>query len=99
MPVQLSLIVPTRGRPDALGRFLDSLYRTAADLSRIEVVLVVDSDAVPAVAPLPGLATNVVAGPPHRTMGQLNRAGCAAARGEFLMLLNDDVVARTPAWD
>jgi hypothetical protein len=32
-------------------------------------------------------------------MGALNQAGYQAARGDFLMLLNDDVVARTPRWD
>jgi hypothetical protein len=32
-------------------------------------------------------------------MGELNRAGCAAATGDFVMLLNDDVIARTRKWD
>jgi hypothetical protein len=32
-------------------------------------------------------------------MGSLNSAGYEAARGRWLMLLNDDVEVRTPGWD
>lgn len=96
----LSLIVPTRGRPRPLRRFLRSLAATTLRPSRVEVVLVVDADD-PAShrVRFPGLNVCVVVGPPGRTMGELNRAGAAAARGEYLMLLNDDVVARTRGWD
>ena len=40
----LSLIVPTRGRPRQLRRFLRSLAATVLRPSRVEVVLVVDAD-------------------------------------------------------
>jgi len=96
----LSLIVPTRGRPRQLRRFLRSLAATTLRPSRVEVVLVVDADdPTGRRVRFPGLTVRVVVGPPGRTMGELNRAGEAAARGEYLMLLNDDVVARTPGWD
>jgi hypothetical protein len=91
----LSLIVPTRGRPRQLRRFLRSLAATTLRPSRVEIVLVVDADDRPVTCP----GARVVVGPPGRTMGELNRAGAAAARGEWLMLLNDDVVARTRGWD
>jgi len=94
----LSLIVPTRGRPRQLRRFLRSLAVTTLRPSRIEIVLVVDADdPVSQAVRCPGV--RVVVGPPGRTMGELNRAGAAAARGEWLMLMNDDVVARTRGWD
>jgi hypothetical protein len=32
-------------------------------------------------------------------MGALNGAGYAASAGDHVMLLNDDVIARTPGWD
>lgn len=95
-----SLIVPTRRRVDSLRRLLDSLAATAARPAEVEVVLVIDSDDSPsrevrhATLPL----VHVVV-PPGQPMGALNGAGYRAARGEYLMLLNDDVVARTPRWD
>ena len=94
----LSLIVPTRGRADSLSRFLDSVVTTASDLSKIEIVLVVDADAIPTLAD-PRLRLSFVVGPPGRTMGALNADGYAASHGTFVMLLNDDVVVRTPGWD
>jgi hypothetical protein len=96
----LSLIVPTRGRPRPLRRFLRSLATTTLRPSRVEVVLVVDADDPGSRSVRrPGLRVRAVVGPPGRTMGELNRAGADAARGEWLMLLNDDVVARTRGWD
>ncbi|MGL4555521.1 MAG: glycosyltransferase, partial [Gemmataceae bacterium] len=90
------LIVPTRRRVPSLARFLDSLRATAADPASYEVILVTDDDdADTAAFPHPRRAV----GPPRRTMGELNLAGLAAARGDFVMLLNDDVIARTPGWD
>src|SRR5207249_4787352 len=65
-----------------------------------EVVLVIDADDEPSVAfRHPGLALTHAVGPPGRTMGRLNADGYRSARGDFVMLLNDDVVARTPGWD
>jgi glycosyltransferase involved in cell wall biosynthesis len=96
----LSLIVPTRGRPRQLRRFLRSLAATTARPSRVEILLVVDADdPTSRHVWYPRVRVRVVTGPPGRTMGELNRAGAVAARGEFLMLLNDDVVARTRGWD
>lgn len=94
----LSLIVPTRGRADSLARFLDSIASTASDLSRIEIVLVVDDDAIPTLTD-PRLRLSWAVGPPGRTMGALDADGYAASHGTFVMLLNDDVVVRTPGWD
>src|SRR5581483_2349361 len=37
--------------------------------------------------------------PPGLPMGALNMAGYGASTGRYLMLLNDDVVARTRYWD
>jgi len=40
-----------------------------------------------------------VIGPPGRAMGELNRAGYEASSGDYVMLLNDDVIVRTRGWD
>ncbi len=91
----LSLIVPTRGRPEQLARLLAGLAGLAADRASYEVVLVVDDDDV--VPDADGVRLCV--GPPGRTMGGLNLAGVEAAAGDFVMLLNDDVIPRTRHWD
>ncbi|MCS7044813.1 MAG: hypothetical protein NZO58_00500 [Gemmataceae bacterium] len=96
----ISLIVPTRGRPAGLRRLVHSLAQTAARPETLEVVAVIDADdgASRAVRE-PGLRLRQVVVPPGQPMGALNQAGYQAAVGRYLMLLNDDVVARTPAWD
>jgi glycosyltransferase involved in cell wall biosynthesis len=98
-PPDLSLIVPTRDRADSLARFLASLTATTTDLARVEIVLVVDNDAVPGLDADPRLRLTLSSGPPGRTMGALDADGYAASHGDFVMLLNDDVVVRTPQWD
>ena len=95
----LSLIVPTRGRPAQLRRMLDSLARTAYHPERIEVVLVVDADDPASLARHPRLTVRHVVVPAGRTMGVMNNAGFDASTGAYVMLLNDDVIARTPGWD
>lgn len=96
--IALSLIVPTRGRPRQLARFVESLIRNTRRPQQIELVLVVDDDDRKPDVRAP-FSVNVVNGPPGRTMGNLNRAGFAASSGEHVMLLNDDVIARTRGWD
>lgn len=96
----LSLIVPTRGRPWQLRRFLDSLVGTTSRPDRVEVVLVVDEDDPGSLTVArSGLTVRRAVGPRGRTMGDLNADGYAASAGEFVMLLNDDVIARTRGWD
>jgi glycosyltransferase involved in cell wall biosynthesis len=96
----LSLIVPTRRRPAPLRRFLDSVARTARHPQSLEIVLVVDADDPQSAAVGHGaLALRHVVVPPGRTMGALNVAGYEASVGEYVMLLNDDVVAHTRGWD
>ncbi len=95
-----SLIVPTRGRPEQLRRFLDSIARTTHRPESLEIVLVLDADDSASHAVTHSRLTLVrVVGEPGRTMGELNAAGYEASRGQYVMLLNDDVIARTRGWD
>ena len=95
-----SLIVPTRGRPAQLLRFLDSIAATAFHAERIELILVIDGDDRASLGVThPRLNLRPAVGPPGRTMGELNRAGYAASRGDWVMLLNDDVIVHTRGWD
>jgi hypothetical protein len=96
----ISLIVPTRQRTDQLANLLRSVAATAANPEALEVVLVVDADDGDSIGfEFPRLPLKRVVVAPGRPMGALNMAGYEAAAGEYLMLLNDDVVARTWKWD
>ncbi|HEY3787207.1 MAG TPA: glycosyltransferase family A protein, partial [Urbifossiella sp.] len=96
----LSLIVPTRGRPEQLRTMLASVAATARNPERVEIILVIDSDDLfEPPATFPTLNIKRIIGAPGRTMGQLNRDGYEASRGQYVMLLNDDVIVRTRGWD
>jgi glycosyltransferase involved in cell wall biosynthesis len=96
----ISLIVPTRQRPSQLRRLLASLADGTARSEALEIILVIDSnDADSLQATEDRLQIKRVVVPPGQTMGALNMAGYEASRGSYLMLLNDDVIARTPGWD
>lgn len=96
----ISLIVPTRRRPLLLQSLLHSVAATADHPEAVEVVLVIDRDDTESQAissdRLP-IRRKIVS--PGLTMGALNIAGYHASAGRYLMLLNDDVVIRTPGWD
>lgn len=96
----ISAIVPTIGRPDALARLLDSL---AAQTRRPDEVLIADGSSGDAVASL--IATGPWAGrgltvrhqrvsPPNAVSQRV--AAITRAIGDYLLLLDDDVVLESP---
>lgn len=98
--IEFSFLLPTRGRPEQVRRFAQSVIETAADPSQIEVILCVDEDDPDShhIDCLP-LESKTVVVPPGLSMGALNRACFAASTGRYLMLINDDVIVRTKDWD
>jgi len=96
----ISIVIPSRNRLVDLARCLDSLYRTAEYKEDIEVIIVADSDD-PATANYrhSEMNTKTVVVPKGLSMGGLNMAGYRVSVGDYVMLLNDDVVAGTPGWD
>src|ERR1035441_6901735 len=95
-----SFIIPTRGRPASLPRLCDSIRTHTSHPDRLEIVFVMDSDDLASLMfEYSGLNIRKVEVAPGMAMGELNMAGYRAASGRYLMLLNDDVVLRTPAWD
>ncbi len=99
MPL-ISFLLPTRGRPDSARRFLRSLHGTAHHPEEFEIVLGVDED-----DPLShaitheGLAIKTVILSPGLAMGAIHQACFEASTGRYVMLINDDVIVRTPGWD
>jgi len=95
----ISLLLPTRGRPALVDRLFKSIVESTTHLDRIEVILYADDDD-PGSHHLNSLDFRVV--PiigPALSMGGFNSACLAQARGDIIILVNDDMVIRTPGWD
>lgn len=98
-PPMISVLLPTRGRPASLTRMLTSLFENAARPDRVEAVLRMDDDDEAGIAlDFPDWNVRRLVGP-RAPMAELNTACLTAARGDILLLANDDVVVRTPGWD
>jgi len=99
LPPIISLLLPTRGRPTLVERLFESISATTTRLDRVEVILYVDEDD-PSSHRLDSrdFAVTRIVGPP-RTMGQYNSECLARARGDILILANDDMVVRTRGWN
>jgi SAM-dependent methyltransferase/glycosyltransferase involved in cell wall biosynthesis len=96
----LSLVIPTRGRPDQLRALFASIEAQTARLDRLEIVLVVDDDDPSyETISLADVRVERVVVPAGLRMGELNMAGYERCTGSYIMLLNDDVILRTRAWD
>src|SRR5579871_4389133 len=74
MSAAISLLLPTRGRPDQARQMLQTVCATAADPAQIEVVLYLDRDDVPSHGlDHPGLrVTRLIE--PRATMGAMTAA-------------------------
>jgi hypothetical protein len=94
----ISLLCPTRNRPDSVRRLIGSARATASDPGGLEFVFYTDSD-----APLPGDITSqagvVTINGPRIVLSAMWNACCGQASGEILMQAADDIVFHTPEWD
>jgi GT2 family glycosyltransferase len=98
--VEFSVVIPTRDRPRALARCLESLARQTYPLERFEVIVVDDGSDPP--VPDPGASRNdglrvhlfrqANAGP-----AAARNAGAEHAAGELLAFTDDDCTP-APAW-
>lgn len=98
----VSVVIPTRDRPDLLAACLDGLFTKTAGID-LEVIVVDNGSVAPATLDLfrrlkadPRVRRVVAPGP--FDFPALNAAGIAGATSEYLLLLNDDVEAREPGW-
>jgi hypothetical protein len=95
----ISLLMPTRGRPALVRRFLDSVALHTSRLDDVELVIYVDEDDVESQGiEHDRVRTTRIVGP-IATMGEYNTACLSRAAGSIIVLVNDDVVIRTPHWD
>ncbi len=95
----ISLLLPTRGRPTLVERLFRSIAETTSQPERVEAILYVDEDDTGS-HHLDSEDVRVVriVGP-AMSMGEYNSACLARARGDIIILANDDMVIRTPGWD
>lgn len=95
----ISLLMPTRGRPALAARFFESVSRTSTRLQEVEVVYYVDDDDKESHdLDVSGVDARCIIGP-RTTMGEYNTRCLKAARGDIIVLVNDDIVIRTEGWD
>lgn len=97
----ISILLPSRNRPDNVKRLWDSIVATTDDLTDIEMIVAVDTDD-------PQLAAYVElskAEPIHlivmdRTVLSIYWNKCQkAAKGPIYMHAGDDLIFRTQGWD
>jgi GT2 family glycosyltransferase len=99
----VSVVILTRDRWDLLGQCLDSMYATDWPSDKLEII-VVDNGSTET-ACIDGLKAAAAAGKIvlRRDDGQfnfsrLNNEAVACARGDLIVLLNNDTRATTPDW-
>jgi hypothetical protein len=99
-PALISVLVPSRGRPDWLSRMLESLYSTATFTDRVEVVCWLDDDdkSLSAYWRLSDWPVNYLSGP-RRLLSECWNVCAEQAKGEILMHCGDDLTFNTPGWD
>jgi hypothetical protein len=99
MKKRISLLLPSRGRPWLVERFLRSVAAESAHPELIEVVLCVDDDdtASHGIA-FDELALKLVI-VPRQTMGAYNTICLDHASGQITVAVNDDIIVRTQGWD
>jgi len=97
----ISVLCPSRGRPDSLIRSIVSLLTTADDVSNIEILVAADPDDAKTMQ-VQCTATTVWTAPERYGYFDLNKycdALAAQAHGEWLMLWNDDAIMKSKHWD
>ena len=94
MMPDISVIIPSRGRPDKLARCIQSLgFHT-----NIEVLVGLDDDDPELQRNRAAMPCFHVIGPRHRTLGALVNTLAAKATGKYLFFLGDDYVIEQPDW-
>lgn len=96
---KISLLLPTRGRPAWVERLFSSISKTVSSADTIEVIVYVDEDDTEShnLSSSDFSVTTIIG--PCKSMGGYNSACLDKARGDIIILANDDMVMRTPDWD
>ena len=94
---EISIIVPSRGRPEKLLQMMNSVLECATLPKLIEFVIYLDNDENSDYQIFNDKAVIVVG---ERTfMGKMFSSCIQKSNGKTILICNDDVVARTKGWD
>lgn len=100
---EISVLCPTRHRPELLRRSWESLLVMADDPSRIEFLAAVDPDDTGLEAQSwTGPAFHIWTAPErygYKRLHEYANALARQARGKWVLMWNDDAVMRTHGWD
>jgi len=97
----ISVLCPSRGRPESLSGSIGSLLSLASDMTGVEILVAADPDDHATAGAVPAVAACWTA-PERYGYAQLHRYYnhlAALARGEWLLLWNDDARMLTRDWD
>lgn len=94
---KISLLLPTRNRPDNIKRFWDSVQETAD--SEVEVVVYIDSDDESYNREEMRKAGIKVVHGRRRILSETWNQCYSAATGDILGHMGDDIIFRTKGWD
>lgn len=95
-----SIIVPSRGRPNRLKLFINSIIQTCYDQRNFEIIVGLDEDDnhnYDCINFKKNISTSI--GPQNRTMGKITLDCIKKSNGKYLFLCNDDVIFCTKNWD
>lgn len=96
--VNISILCPTRGRPEMARRMAESAVETAADTRGLEILFWLNEDDPKLSEYKHSPYTVLIMGKDGPTSYAWNELAKRAA-GDILMLMGDDVVFETPGWD
>jgi len=100
MSFEISILVPSRGRPRLLSRLVKSVVSTASAPGRVEILCYIDNDD-PALDEYKATKyphSRVIIGEPVSVSLSWNLLA-EECGGDVLVMGNDDVIYRTPGWD
>ena len=96
----ISVMIPTRGRPDKLLESAHSLLDMASEPDSVEILAAVDSDDRATLADLPTLLRPLILAPVgYERLYVYYNAMAAKAKGDWLMMYGDDCIMQTKGWD
>lgn len=98
----ISILSPTRNRPNNIRRLVDSIIDTVNDINNIEFLVYIDDDDEASIPALQEVAekinTNAIQGNKMVGSQMYNELG-KIAQGDIIMFAADDIVFKTKNWD